>query len=222
MSSALKFISTGNSHDLGLKRTMFICIITAGFLFHAAAHAQTDDCDLKRDRDGIKVYTCKSEDEKFKSLRAEFVIENVSIQELEKFLRDVPNYPTWQYNMIAAEILERRGDNEIVYRSEIDAPWPVEDRELLMRFWSERDEAGYTYFNMENTSYNYPLSEDLVRVPYMKGRWKVKETKNNTLEIEYVMHINPGGMVPAWLVNIAMADGPHHSFKNLREQIYKK
>lgn len=185
------------------------------------AKSQSSDCDLKRDRDGIKVYTCKSQDDKFKSLRAEFVLENVSLQQLENFLRDVPNYPSWQYNMVKAEELETRNDNEIVYRSEVDAPWPVEDRELVMRFWTEKDDAGYTYFNMENTNYNYPLSDDLVRVPYMKGRWKVKST-NNTLAVEYVMNINPGGMVPAWLVNIAMADGPHHSFKNLKEQILKK
>lgn len=210
--------------SIGFKMKLTICLLAAlgGCLLPMISHAQNNDCDLKRDRDGIKVYTCKSDDDKFKSLRAEFVLENISIQKLENFLRDVPNYPTWQYNMVKAELLEKRSENEIVYRSEVDAPWPVEDRELLMRFWSEKDEVGYTYFNMENTSYNYPLSEDLVRVPYMKGRWKVKESVNNALEIEYVMHINPGGMVPAWLVNIAMADGPHHSFKNLREQIYKK
>ena len=198
------------------------CLSFFLFIAAVATQAQSDNCDLKRDRDGIKVYTCKSDNDKFKSLRAEFVLENVTVQELETFLRDVPNYPMWQYNMVKAEILESRGEKEIVYRSEVDAPWPVEDRELLMRFWSEKDEAGNTYFNMENTSYSYPLNEDLVRVPYMKGRWKVITTSNNTLKINYVMHINPGGMVPAWLVNIAMAEGPHHSFKNLREQLYKK
>jgi hypothetical protein len=184
-------------------------------------YAQSAGCDLKRDSDGIKVYTCKSDDDKFKSLKAEFVLENVSIEKLESFLRAVDNYPSWQYNMTEAKVLERQDANKLIYRSEIDAPWPLEDRELIMSFWSDKTQADYVYFFMENSSFVYPLDEDIIRVPFMKGQWRVKQGANNTLFIEYFLRINPGGTVPAWLVNIAMADGPHHSFRNLKQQIIK-
>jgi hypothetical protein len=91
-----------------------------------------------------------------------------------------------------------------------------------MSFWSDKTQADYIYFYMENSSFDYPLDEDLIRVPFMKGQWRVRQGANNTLFIEYFLRINPGGTVPAWLVNIAMADGPHHSFRNLKQQIYKR
>jgi hypothetical protein len=185
-------------------------------------YSQSNECDLKRDKDGVKVYTCKSDYDKFKSLKAEFVLENTSIEKLEAFLRDVSNYPTWQYNMTEAKVLAWKDANELIYRSVIDAPWPLEDRELIMRFWSDDNQGDYVYFYMENTSFDYPIDEELIRVPFMKGQWRVKRTMNNSLYVEYFLRIDPGGTVPAWLVNIAMADGPHHSFRSLIEQLKKQ
>ena len=45
------------------------------------AYAQPSHCDLKKQADGVKVYTCKSEHEKFKTVKAEFVLENTPIVE---------------------------------------------------------------------------------------------------------------------------------------------
>lgn len=195
--------------------TILFCLVIT------EVYSQSNECDLKRDKDGIKVYTCNS-DNKFKSLKAEFVLENTSIEKLETFLRDVSNYPTWQYNMTEAKVLGRKDASELIYRSVIDAPWPLEDRELIMRFWSDKAQTDYVYFYMENTSFDYPIDGELIRVPFMKGQWRVKQLKNNTLYVEYFLRIDPGGTVPAWLVNIAMADGPHHSFRNLLEQLKKQ
>src|SRR6188508_2435953 len=103
------------------------------FLFLFPAQVQTD-CALKKDQDGVKVYTCKSEGERFKSLRAEFTLENTSLDQLEKFLLDVPFYTKWQYNMIEATLLTRTSNQEMTYRTVVDAPWPVENRELIVKY----------------------------------------------------------------------------------------
>jgi hypothetical protein len=36
------------------------------------------------------------------------------------------------------------------------------------------------------------------------------------------MNIDPGGYVPPFLINIAMADGPHESFSSLKKLIEHK
>lgn len=175
-----------------------------------------DDCNLKRDQDGIKVYTCKTVGEKLRSLRAEFILKDLTIDQLEDFLLDVDGYKRWQYNMIESRMLKKVSDRDMIYRTVVDAPWPVENRELIVRYTSERDTVRQTMnIVIANDSYSYPESDDLIRVPSSYATWNIV-TQGNDLKVEYALRIDPGGSVPAWLINIAMAEGPHHSFRNMK------
>lgn len=175
------------------------------------------DCDLKRNADGIKVYTCKTETEKFKSLRAEFEIPNITIKQLKDFLWDVPNYHTWQYNLMEAQAISPSTETELAYRALVDAPWPVENRETIVKM--RVLEMG-TMLTIEVSGIDYvlPPPDNVIRVPYFEASWKVIPDGRN-LKAIYTLHIDPGGIVPPWLVNMAMADGPYVSFKNLKAQL---
>jgi len=192
------------------------------FLFCAFAWAlkgQPSNCSLKRDRDGIKVFTCKTENEKFKQLMAQFELENTTFQELKDFLWDAPNYTTWQYNMVESEIVSTKGDNELVYRSLIDAPWPVENRELVNAIKIVK-EATVTRIFIHSVPYQKPPPDDVIRVPLFDAVWTITEV-GTTLKATYLLRIDPGGSVPAWLANMTMIEGPSISFKELKKQILK-
>jgi hypothetical protein len=193
--------------------------MAAVLLFFIVTTENQSDCSLKRDEDGIKVYTCKNPGARLRSLKAEFIIENFTIDQLEKFLLDVNNYTNWQYNMIESSILKKSSDQEMIYRTVVHAPWPVEDRELIVKFTSSKDALNHTMnIVIASNDFIYPQNTDLVRIPSSYATWHVTAI-NNDLKIEYALQIDPGGSVPAWLVNIAMADGPHHSFRNLKRVI---
>jgi len=183
-------------------------------------YAQADDCDLRRDNDGIKVFVCKSPNDKFKTLRAEFILENTSTDQFLKFLFHVEDYPNWQYNMISAKQLERISDTEMNYESAVDAPWPVDDRELIMNLKVNRDEgADHTTIVIHNILSDIPVRSDFIRVPFFFSTYDVAVINGTSLKIIYTLNIDPGGSVPPWLVNIAMAEGPYLSFKNLKKRI---
>lgn len=189
------------------------------FLFQSIGLAQTPDCELKKQKDGIQVYTCKSDTSKFRSLRAEFVIERTTIKDLEAFLFDVPNYVNWQYNAAESKLLEQLDSHTLIYRLVIDAPWPVDNRELIVRFAVQKGIEKVT-FTMNTVPSAYPLGEDVIRVPFSQARWEVTPIHTD-LHVKYFMNINPGGYVPPMLVNIAMAEGPYQSFRNLKRLIRK-
>ncbi len=181
---------------------------------------QTDDCDLRKDSDGIRVYVCKSGNERFKTLRAEFTLENTSIETYLEFLFAVEDYPAWQYNMASAEMLERISDNEMIYRSEIDAPWPLEDRELFVNFKVAHDAgADQIIITIRNIASDHPVKSGMVRVPFFSARYNISLINQTSLKIVYNLKIDPGGSIPAWLANIAMAEGPYVSFRNLKKRI---
>lgn len=203
--------------------TKLIFLLT--YLSTSFCFAQTDDCDLRKDNDGIKVYVCKSASEKFKTLRAEFILEDTSVDELLQFLFNVEDYPKWQYNMISAKQLERISDTEMNYQSAVDAPWPVDDRELVMNFKVNRDDApDQTSIVMHNILSDIPVKSDFIRVPFFFATYQITEINKTSLNVIYTLNIDPGGSVPPWLVNIAMAEGPYVSFKNLKKrmvEVYK-
>lgn len=198
-----------------------IVLLLSCFLFSLCLAAQTRECDLKKDKDGIKVFTCKSDTSKFRSLKAEFVIENKSIEELKAFMFNVPNYLKWQYDAIEASMLKKISEDEMIYRIVIDAPWPVTNRELIVKFSTAIQNESHANFYITTIKSDFPPHEDLVRIPYSQASWTVNRI-NNDLHVIYQMNIDPGGYVPPFLINMAMADGPHESFRNLKKLIEQK
>ncbi|GAA4310475.1 hypothetical protein GCM10023149_05170 [Mucilaginibacter gynuensis] len=45
--------------------------------------------------------------------------------------------------------------------------------------------------------------------------------KNGQIKVEYSLHVDPGGALPAWLVNMFATDGPMKIFRNLKLQLQK-
>jgi hypothetical protein len=203
-----------------MRASIVTVILVSLLVISFESFSQSKDCKLKKDADGILIYACKAENDKFKSLKAEFTINNTTIDELMAFLKNVDNYPKWQYNMVTAKILEKRTAEMMITRSEIDAPWPVQNRELIVQYEIIPNAARNQLHIITNAvpTYPYPLSDDLVRVPASHAEWNVVQSGTN-LKVTYIMNIDPGGSVPAWIINMAIAEGPHHTFVNLKKAL---
>ncbi|MFZ2907319.1 MAG: hypothetical protein WAZ98_14040 [Cyclobacteriaceae bacterium] len=191
------------------------------FLVTLFASGQSAECTLKKEKDGIKVYTCKSDTSKFRSLKAEFTINNTSLENLKTFLFTVPTYMKWQYNVLEATLVKSINDHEMIYRVVIDAPWPLDNREMIVRFTAVIHDQDHANFYINTIASDIPQQDDLVRIPYSTASWTIVRM-NNVLQVTYKMNINPGGYVPPLLVNMAMADGPHQSFRNLKRLLEAK
>jgi hypothetical protein len=181
------------------------------------------NCKLKKDNDGIKVYTCEEVDSKFKSLRVETSFQQVTLDELKSLLLDAENYINWQYNMIESKKLQTINDHEIIVRSVIHAPWPVTNREMITHVnVAVQQGPGELTMIIKSIPYEHPVEKGLVRVPFSEATWQVKVEHDTQLTVQYFLRIDPGGSIPSWLVNMAMAEGPYSSFKNIKEQLSAK
>ena len=181
------------------------------------------DCELRKDKNGVKVYACSQDTSKYKLLKAEFSIPNTTFEQLRAFIMDVPNYPTWQYNMAEAKILKTIDDHSIIIRSVTDAPWPVTDREMIVQFSGVIDKSSnHLTMHIKSIPFNYPKNDKLVRVPFSDAIWSVSQGVNNSLQAVYTLRIDPGGTIPTWLVNMAIAEGPFESFSKLKNQLVER
>ncbi len=62
-----------------------------------------------------------------------------------------------------------------------------------------------------------PPNDKHVRVPETISHWEITPAANGVLNLEYYLRADPGGAIPAWVVNLALQTGPFKSMKRLRE-----
>jgi hypothetical protein len=60
-----------------------------------------------------------------------------------------------------------------------------------------------------------------VRIDYSEGNWQLIPLNNKEVHVIYTLQVDPGGDLPAWIINSFSARGLIQTFKNLRTQITK-
>lgn len=179
------------------------------------------DCDLKRSQDSIFVYACKVHDSKIKAIRASFMLPT-TLSALAAHILNVEAYTEWQYNIIKTEVLEVISDLELIYRAEVKAPWPVSNRDLVVRLKITQDPVTRVMtFSIVSVPDYIPPYEGIVRVPKSEGKWVITPV-GDRLQIDYSFIVDPGGSIPSWLINFSIAEGPYRTFYNLSKRIRSK
>ncbi|GMQ30964.1 START domain-containing protein [Algoriphagus confluentis] len=185
------------------------------FLSLGTSLAQQKDCELRKSTGDLEVYTCKMEGSKINSIQASFQV-NVPFSVLAEVLLDWENFNLWQYKIRKAELLQAISKEELIYRAELDAPWPVADRDLILHLkMAPGTKPGEYVFSTVGRPDFIPLREGFVRVPVSDGRWTIQVHGKDRLEVNHVLSVDPGGSIPAWLLNLSLAEGPFETYSNL-------
>ena len=58
-----------------------------------------------------------------------------------------------------------------------------------------------------------------VRMPVGKGKWTVTSRSDNEISILFQYFADPGGNIPAWLVNSFVVKNPHLMLQSIRGQM---
>jgi len=51
------------------------------------------------------------------------------------------------------------------------------------------------------------------------GYWQVDVLDNGLLQISFQMQVDPGGSIPAWLVNMFTGETPYQTLSKIRELV---
>lgn len=184
----------------------------------AMAHAQTA-WELKKDKEGIKVYTGSTPNSNIKSVKVNCTL-NTSFSRLTAILLDTKAHEQWVYNTKTSYLVKQLSGNHLLYYSEISMPWPLTNRDVVIDMIISQQPGTKVMYISANTAENYvPVNKDKVRVPSSKVNWTVTCIGESQLSIEYIGQADPGGDVPAWLVNSFSTKGPFETFKKLKELV---
>ena len=171
---------------------------------------------LKREENGIKVYSSSVAGTSLKAIKVDCTIAG-TYTKLITALTNVPQLKDWIYKAKKTELIKSTPNNTIYYLV-TEMPWPLSNRDAVihLHFMTDSLPAFFTVSGSTEPAL-VPESSGNVRIKQYKANWKVTMPTTQTVHIEYTLEVDPGGSVPAWIVNMFVDKGPYESFSKLAE-----
>ncbi len=197
-----------------------LLIISLALLFSAVSYGQ-DSWTLKTNKDGIAIYTKTIENSNYKGIRVKCSVP-ATLTQFVAVIMDVNTATEWLYSTKSSTLLKQVSPAEVYYYSEVGLPWPLSNRDFVCHLTVRQDPHTKVVTIDGPVVPDYiPAKNGIVRVTHSSGKWLISPGDNNTVNIEYTLEADPGGSIPAWLVNLFVTKGPMESFKKLKDQINK-
>lgn len=168
---------------------------------------------------GISIYTAARHDSEFDAVKATFTVE-ATLEEYAAVVLDVEEYKHWNYATTNPYVIQRISDTELIYYSEVDSPWPVMDRFVILYLTVEIDETRQKLVvTLKNVPELMPEKEGFVRIPELYSVLEVVQVAPGKLKAEYILKTEPGGSIPAWAINFVSTRIPITTFSNIKERL---
>ena len=186
---------------------------------HLPGKAGDEGWQLAKDVNGIRVYTRSVEGLNVNEFKAITTVD-ASLSAIVAVFTDVPSYPTWLFNCIAAEVLERNAPERFKYHLETKAPFPFDNRDMVQQLSIQQNpDTKVVRVQLENLPAFIDTIDGIVRMPVAEGFWVLKPLSAQQVELTFQYRFDPGGNIPAWAVNMFLVKSPYETLTNLRERL---
>lgn len=173
----------------------------------------------KKDSTDWSIYSRKIKGSAFKAFKISGVIEvapakavealRYKMEHGEKFYTEDEGY---------IKILNNTPAEALIY-SMYSLPFPFRDRSMCERFlFFENRETGIHRITwQEEWNAAPPEKKNVVRMPVARGSWEFIPNGPDRSNATYIVHAEPGGIIPAWMVNPTVSKGLPDELKNIEE-----
>lgn len=193
-----------------------LCLVLIGLCAHLIAQK---DCEFQMKKDGIKVYTCKRPNSNLNAIRAYFEVE-ATMEEYASIVLNVEDYKHWNYATTNPEVLEIINEEELIYYTEISAPWPVTDRFAVLHLSVKEDPvSNHLFVLLRNVPETLPSKKGFVRVKEYNSILEITPLASGKLKVDFYLEVDPGGAIPAWAINLISTKFPITTFSNLKKRL---
>lgn len=211
--SIFRFFNNFKTCVMKLYLRISICLISL-FLFVGVLPAQ-NNWELKKDEDGIKIYTSNQKESVYKKFKAIAVFTCKPIDMVE-ILKDANNYNNWVADCENVKLLTQ--DSIIQYHYiEISLPWPFDNRDMIYKFEYNILNSSKIKVSINGVPDYINKKKGVVRMDKVSGEWLFELIGDNKTKVTYMLHSEPGGEIPGWLANTTVVDMPYNTIIALQK-----
>ncbi|MEX1001362.1 MAG: START domain-containing protein [Crocinitomicaceae bacterium] len=184
-------------------------------LFFLYVSSASGKWELEKDESGIKIYSRSHATSDFKEYKA-LTTFRASRNKVASLILNIDDYVNWFPDCLESYQIKKEGDEMIVYYL-IDSPWPISDRDAVMRLKIDHSNKE-TLIHFEEVTAVKPKVKNVVRIPKSRGFWRLTDVGEKT-SVVYQNHADPGGEVPAWVTNLFIVDAPYETLVAMKKRL---
>lgn len=213
------------SHPSTPRRRALVALLAgAAFALFTPRAARADEPQWKQidDTDGVRVWERSVEGSSFVEFRGRGMV-GAPMPRVLAVLRDQDRKTEWMERCVSNRAIAYASTNRMTVYHRIGSPFfTISDRDVVLDVRGELDEANRTItIRFESTTHkSVPEQDGAVRMPKLKGHWRMT-AKGDDTEVEYQVAADPGGALPAFVVNWASRGIPLNTLRGLRKQLQK-
>lgn len=176
--------------------------------------------------DGIIGYARSTSESSVYEIKAIGKVE-APVAVVEAVLRDEAAKPEYTYMCTEGSRVDIPGlkSTKDTYYSyhKVGMPWPFYDRDLVAKVEVRVDEAtGALLIDIQSITTDFGTDDGyVVRAPMTRAKWILTPISANETEVLYQILTDPGGYLPAFLVNMFSSDMGVSTIAELRKMVKK-
>ncbi len=164
---------------------------------------------LVRDDDGIRVFHRTARGSAIPEARADATIASPPSR-VYAAISDYDNFAEFVPYVVGSKIVRQKDHFFWVYQR-LRFPWPIADRRFVIQATHDVDRSNPGFYTVRWRMAE-PETLGLVQEPgiaptIFAGSWELRPLNGGSMtRATYAVHLDPGGVLPAWLVKIATDD----------------
>ena len=172
--------------------------------------------------DGIRVSTRDIEGQALPAFKGTGMVQAPMVDVLA-VLTDTPRRVEWVHKCSDSRLLKQVTEKNRVIYSRTKAPWPVSDRDVVVRTRSTVDWEKKEIMIRFKGERAFPFAEleGVVRIPRIKGFYRLQAVGESKTRVTYQIDASPGGSLPDWLAELTSQKIPYETIMGLRGQVKK-
>jgi hypothetical protein len=203
-------------------RALITVFFLAVFFYSNLLNADQSTWQLRETRAGIPVYTRQVNGSAILEYKANVIVDAPTSKVIALF-EDERQIRRWYYQCVRSELVESEGPNKEIIYLILHLPWPVASRDFVFRRTKTQDpKSGVITYSLTALPNRLPLVKGIVRVNSIESLWSFKSLPQGQTEISFQQHTDPGGSIPASIINQLAVQTPFYSLRNFRKLITGK
>lgn len=177
-----------------------------------------EEWELKKRTDNIEIYTRDVKESAFKEFKATTIFNNVSMSEVLDQIYKAPSYHENCAYSTSYIIEEMSSPEERFFYYSEKLPWPIKNRDVVTKLSLEEQSTDKIVLSIKAAPKNISRKDNTIRIQKLKGFWLL-ERHPEGIKATQQIYMDPGGTVPAFIVNSLIVKGPLKTFSTLKKTL---
>lgn len=184
-------------------------------LWFSTTALATEQWTLAKEKNDVQLYTQDVAGSEFLAIKATTVV-TASAEGVAAALGNGEGCGEWRSMCKSSEVVEVVSQEERIIHMVLDLPWPISDRDVVMRSLTQVDEPAQTVTVELNSVTGAVPMQKQIRAQ-CNGKFIIKALSEGQMEINYIMHADLGGDLSADLVKSRQVSSTLSEMQALRE-----